>query len=41
VLRTILLMWCLRLSYYFGIEPALLARRYGSVTSPAQSRAGP
>jgi rSAM/selenodomain-associated transferase 2 len=41
VLRTILLMWCLRLSYYFGIEPALLARHYGSVTSPAQSRAGP
>jgi rSAM/selenodomain-associated transferase 2 len=41
VLRTILLMWRLRLSYYFGVEPALLARHYGSVTSPAQSRAGP
>jgi rSAM/selenodomain-associated transferase 2 len=41
VMRTILLMWCLRLSYYFGVEPALLARHYGSVTSPAQSRAGP
>jgi rSAM/selenodomain-associated transferase 2 len=41
VLRTILLMWCLRLSYYFGVEPALLARHYGSVTSPAQSGAGP
>jgi rSAM/selenodomain-associated transferase 2 len=41
VLRTILLMWCLRLSYYFGVEPALLARHYGPVTSPAQSRAGP
>jgi rSAM/selenodomain-associated transferase 2 len=41
VIRTILLMWCLRLSYYFGVEPALLARHYSSVTSPAQSRAGP
>jgi rSAM/selenodomain-associated transferase 2 len=41
VMRTILLMWCLRLSYYFGVEPALLARHYGSVTSPAESGAGP
>jgi rSAM/selenodomain-associated transferase 2 len=41
VIRTILLMWCLRLSYYFGVEPALLARHYGSVTSPAESGAGP
>jgi rSAM/selenodomain-associated transferase 2 len=41
VLRTVLLMWCLRLSYYFGVEPALLARHYGSVTSPAQSRSRP
>jgi rSAM/selenodomain-associated transferase 2 len=29
VLRTILLMWRLRLSYFFGADPALLARRYG------------
>jgi rSAM/selenodomain-associated transferase 2 len=41
VMRTILLMWCLRLSYYFGVEPALLARHYGPVTSPAESSAGP
>jgi rSAM/selenodomain-associated transferase 2 len=31
VLRTILLMWRLRLSYFFGAEPAALARRYGYV----------
>jgi rSAM/selenodomain-associated transferase 2 len=41
VLHTILLMWRLRLSYYLGVEPARLARRYGPVTSPAQSGAGP
>jgi rSAM/selenodomain-associated transferase 2 len=41
VFRTILLMWRLRLSYYLGVEPARLARRYGPVTSPAQSGAGP
>jgi rSAM/selenodomain-associated transferase 2 len=42
VLRTILLMWRLRLAYYFGVEPALLARRYGDVSrSAAQGRAGP
>jgi rSAM/selenodomain-associated transferase 2 len=29
VLRTILLMWRLRLAYFFGYEPAALARRYG------------
>jgi rSAM/selenodomain-associated transferase 2 len=28
VLRTILLMWRLRLAYYFGVEPALLAELY-------------
>jgi rSAM/selenodomain-associated transferase 2 len=39
--RTILLMWRLRLSYYLGVDPARLARRYGPVTSPAQSGAGP
>jgi rSAM/selenodomain-associated transferase 2 len=29
VLRTILLMWRLRLAYFFGADPADLARRYG------------
>jgi rSAM/selenodomain-associated transferase 2 len=29
VLRTMLLMWRLRLAHYFGAEPARLARRYG------------
>jgi rSAM/selenodomain-associated transferase 2 len=29
VFRTILLMWQLRLAYYFGADPAELARRYG------------
>jgi len=28
-LRTVLLMWRLRLAYFFGSEPATLARRYG------------
>jgi rSAM/selenodomain-associated transferase 2 len=41
VLHTILLMWCLRLSYYLGVEPSRLARHYGCVSSPAQSGAGP
>jgi rSAM/selenodomain-associated transferase 2 len=47
VLRTILLMWRLRLAYYLGVEPALLARLYGQVPqpplsrSPAQGRARP
>ena len=31
VARTILLMWRLRLAYFFGAEPATLARRYGYV----------
>ncbi len=31
VLRTILLMWRLRLAYYFGAKPDALARRYGYV----------
>ena len=35
VLRTILLMWRLRLAYFLGAEPAALARRYGYV--PRQS----
>jgi GT2 family glycosyltransferase len=29
VLRTILLMWKLRLAYYFGADPARLAQAYG------------
>ena len=29
VIRTILLMWRLRLAYWLGAEPAALARRYG------------
>lgn len=31
ILRTILLMWRLRLAYFLGSEPAALARRYGYV----------
>jgi rSAM/selenodomain-associated transferase 2 len=29
IIRTILLMWRLRLAYFFGAEPTMLARRYG------------
>jgi rSAM/selenodomain-associated transferase 2 len=29
VMRTVLLMWRLRLAYFFGGDPAQLARRYG------------
>jgi rSAM/selenodomain-associated transferase 2 len=35
VLSTILLMWRLRLSYYLGVEPALLAELYDTPRSPA------
>ena len=35
VLSTILLMWRLRLSYYLGIKPALLAELYDGPRSPA------
>jgi hypothetical protein len=31
VLRTILLMWRLRLAYFLGASPTVLARRYGYV----------
>ena len=31
ILRTIFLMWQLRLAYFFGARPAALARRYGYV----------
>ena len=32
-IRTVLLMWRLRLAYFFGVEPAILARRYGYAPS--------
>jgi len=38
VLRTILLMWQLRLAYYLGAEPARLARRYGPLPSLPRKR---
>jgi rSAM/selenodomain-associated transferase 2 len=42
VLRTIVLMWRLRLAYYFGAAPARLALVYGRVpSSPAQRGARP
>jgi len=42
VLRTILLMWRLRLAYYLGVEPARLASRYNGVArSAAQGRTRP
>jgi hypothetical protein len=42
VLRTIALMWRLRLAYYCGVAPARLALAYGRVpTSAAQSGARP
>ena len=42
VLRTILLMWRLRLAYYLGVEPAVLAHRYnGATNSPAEGSARP
>jgi rSAM/selenodomain-associated transferase 2 len=42
VLRTILLMWRLRLAYYLGAEPGQLALAYGRVPpSTAQRSAGP
>ncbi len=42
VIRTIVLMWRLRLAYYFGVEPARLAPLYRPVPpSAARSRSGP
>ncbi|HUD89936.1 MAG TPA: TIGR04283 family arsenosugar biosynthesis glycosyltransferase [Xanthobacteraceae bacterium] len=38
VWRTIVLMWRLRLAYYLGVEPALLARLYGQVSQPPLSQ---
>ncbi len=40
VLRTVLLMWRLRLAFYLGAAPEWLARRYGP-PSAAQGRARP
>ena len=34
VLRTILLMWWLRLAYFLGADPHRLARRYGYMSRP-------
>lgn len=34
VMRTILLMWRLRLAYYCGVDPAKLARAYGYGVAP-------
>jgi len=40
--HTIVLMWRLRLAYYFGADPARLALAYGPIpSSSAQSGAGP
>jgi rSAM/selenodomain-associated transferase 2 len=41
ILRTIMLMWRLRLAYYCGVAPGRLASAYGRVPSPAQSGARP
>jgi rSAM/selenodomain-associated transferase 2 len=42
VLRTIVLMWWLRLAYYVGVEPARLAKRYnGLPPSVAEGGARP
>jgi rSAM/selenodomain-associated transferase 2 len=38
-LRTILLMWRLRLEYYLGADPARLARRYGYRPAPESAKA--
>jgi hypothetical protein len=42
VIRTVVLMWCLRFAYYCGVAPDRLTLAYGRVpTSPAQSGARP
>ena len=38
VIRTILLMWRLRLAYFLGASPATLARRYGYAPRDDRSR---
>jgi rSAM/selenodomain-associated transferase 2 len=40
VVRTILLMWRLRLAYYLGVEPARLAARYGSNVPRSAAQGG-
>jgi len=40
VLRTIALMWRLRLAYFFGVAPETLARRYGYAPSDPPEQAG-
>ncbi len=37
VLRTVLLMWGLRLAYFLGADPAWLARRYRPCASPTRA----
>jgi hypothetical protein len=37
VVRTIILMWRLRLSYFFGATPDALARRYGYAPPDARN----
>ena len=37
VVRTILLMWRLRLTYFFGATPDALARRYGYAPNDGQA----
>ncbi|BAN68556.1 TIGR04283 family arsenosugar biosynthesis glycosyltransferase [endosymbiont of unidentified scaly snail isolate Monju] len=37
VLRTVLLMWRLRLAWFLGADPAVLARRYASCSSPTRA----
>lgn len=40
ILRTILLMWLLRLLYWFGVSPARLARWYKATSSDKMNEAG-
>jgi hypothetical protein len=40
VLRTILLMWRLRLAYFFGADPTHLAEQYGYATPRTKSGSG-
>jgi rSAM/selenodomain-associated transferase 2 len=37
VARTVLLMWRLRLAWFLGADPAVLARRYASCSSPTRA----
>jgi rSAM/selenodomain-associated transferase 2 len=40
LMRTVLLMWRLRLAYYFGSDPALLARAYGYTIATEKGAGG-